>query len=122
MAAQPKPAFFVAVGVVVLVLVVFAGYQARHLIFPKNDNPQNKPIAIDPTKLGGGGGDDRKGKAEAPDADSITTVKEYPFKPSERLPPVKGTAAYKPMEDKTVKFALNVWAGWAPIIFANDGF
>ena len=35
---------------------------------------------------------------------------------------MKGTSAYKPLEDNTVRFALNVWAGWAPIILANDGF
>ena len=26
------------------------------------------------------------------------------------------------MTDHTVRFAINVWAGWGPIIFANDGF
>ena len=26
------------------------------------------------------------------------------------------------MNDNTVRFALNVWAGWAPIILANNGF
>ncbi len=72
---------------------------------------------IDPSKIGLG-----DGGAEAPDAASITTVTEYTFKPSERLPEVKGTAAYSPMEDNTVRFALNVWAGWAPIIYANNGF
>ena len=45
------------------------------------------------------------------DTASITTVKEYKFKPSERLPAVKGTAAYKPLQNNTVRFALNVWAG-----------
>ncbi len=35
---------------------------------------------------------------------------------------MKGTSAYKPLQTATVRFALNVWAGWAPIIFANDGF
>ena len=35
---------------------------------------------------------------------------------------MKGTSAYKPLEDNTVRFALNVWAGWGPIILANDGF
>ena len=38
------------------------------------------------------------------------------------MPPVKGTAAYKPLVNNTVRFALNIWAGWAPIVFANDGF
>jgi hypothetical protein len=52
----------------------------------------------------------------------MTTVKEYAFVPSEKLPPVKGTAEYRALEDNTVRFALNVWAGWAPIIHANEGF
>ena len=26
------------------------------------------------------------------------------------------------MSDHTVRFAINVWAGWSPIILANDGF
>jgi ABC-type nitrate/sulfonate/bicarbonate transport system substrate-binding protein len=63
-------------------------------------------------------------KAESPDtaSPSITTVKEYAFKPAERLPEIKGTSAYKPLEENTVRFALNVWAGWGPIILANNGF
>ena len=55
------------------------------------------------------------------DATSVTTVKEYSFKPTERLPEVKGTSAYT-LNDNTVRFALNVWAGWGPIILANEGF
>lgn len=117
MAGQPKPAFYGAVFFVAIALVAFAGYQARHIIFPKN-KPVDPNVKIDPKQLGGGG----EHQAEAHDDASVTTVKEYTFKPSERLPPVKGTAAYKPMQDNTVKFALNVWAGWAPIILANDGF
>src|SRR3989442_5663927 len=26
------------------------------------------------------------------------------------------------MADRTMRFAINVWAGWSPIIFANNGF
>jgi len=59
---------------------------------------------------------------EAGDSAVPTTVKEYSFKPAEKLPPVKGTSAYKPLENETVRFALNVWAGWSPIILANEGF
>ena len=117
MSGQPKPAFYGAVFFVAIALVAFAGYQARHLIFPKPNVPQN-PVQIDPHQLGGGDA----AHAEAPDDATVTTVKEYTFKPSERLPPVKGTAAYKPLQANTVKFALYVWAGWAPIIIANDGF
>jgi ABC-type nitrate/sulfonate/bicarbonate transport system substrate-binding protein len=63
-----------------------------------------------------------KGGPEAPDAAGITTVKEYTYVPGTKLPDVKGAAAYTPMADNTVRMALNVWAGWAPVIYANDGF
>jgi NitT/TauT family transport system substrate-binding protein len=42
--------------------------------------------------------------------------------PAQKLPPVQGISSYKPMTDRTVRFAMNVWAGWAPIILANNGF
>src|SRR4030088_1649236 len=38
------------------------------------------------------------------------------------LPAVKGTYTYKPMADRTVRFAINVWACGGPIIYANNGF
>jgi NitT/TauT family transport system substrate-binding protein len=63
-----------------------------------------------------------KGGAEAPDSAGITTVKEYKYVPTAKLPAVKGISTYKPMADRTVRFAINVWAGWSPIIFANNGF
>ena len=38
------------------------------------------------------------------------------------LPEIKGTSAYSADEEEnTVRFALNVWAGWGPIILANNG-
>jgi NitT/TauT family transport system substrate-binding protein len=55
-------------------------------------------------------------------APPATTVKEYKFKPAERLPEVKGISRYRPLQNDTVRFAINVWAGWGPIILANDGF
>jgi NitT/TauT family transport system substrate-binding protein len=60
--------------------------------------------------------------AEAPDAASITTVKEYKYVPAERLPAVKGVSQYKwdPAE-KILRFSYNVWAGWLPVIAANHG-
>ena len=63
-----------------------------------------------------------KGGVEAPDAADLTTVKEYAYVPGSKLPDVKGTSAYTPMADNTVRMALNVWAGWAPVIYANNGF
>ena len=60
---------------------------------------------------------------EAPDTNSITTVKEYKFVPQEKLPPVKGVSGYKWDEkDKVVVFPINVWVGWLPIVAANHGF
>lgn len=112
MAGQPKASFYVVVAVVVVGLIAFAIHRADILA------PQGKTAKIDkidPGQLGQ--------KAEAPDtATPVTTVKEYAFRPVERLPEIKGTSGYKPMENNTVQFALNVWAGWGPIILANDGF
>ncbi|MGO8899569.1 MAG: hypothetical protein ACLQU5_14665, partial [Isosphaeraceae bacterium] len=119
-AGQPKPTFYLALALVVLGLIGFAVYRSD-IVAPKPVQPQ------------GGAGGQPKGKlepkdlgpeqpAESTDSTSPTTVKEYNFKPAEKLPPVKGVAAYKPLKDNTVRFALNVWAGWAPIVLANNGF
>jgi NitT/TauT family transport system substrate-binding protein len=111
---QPKPTFYVAVFLVVLGLVGLAIWRYG---------------AAGP---GGGGGqfssDELKqlagnaGSAEKPDSSGITTVKEYNFVPTAKLPEVKGISNYTPMVDRTVRFAINVWAGWGPIIYANNGF
>ncbi|MHB8899614.1 MAG: phosphate ABC transporter substrate-binding/OmpA family protein [Thermoguttaceae bacterium] len=117
MAGQPKPSFYVALGVVVFALVAFAIYRSD-IFAPKAPAPQPQAGGggdkIDPAMLGQ--------TAEASDSSSVTTVSEYQFVPKMKLPEVKGTSAYKPLEDNTVRFALNVWAGWGPIIFANEGF
>jgi NitT/TauT family transport system substrate-binding protein len=63
-----------------------------------------------------------QGGAEAPDDASLTTVKEYTYVPSAKLPEVAGTSAYEKLVDNTVRMALNVWAGWAPVVYANNGF
>jgi outer membrane protein OmpA-like peptidoglycan-associated protein/ABC-type nitrate/sulfonate/bicarbonate transport system substrate-binding protein len=117
MNGQPKLPFYIALFVVVGGLIAFAAYRSD-ILAPKgkmHEGPGNGGGGtIDPTKL--------TQAAEDKDAASVTTVKEYEFKPAERLPEVKGTSAYKPLQDNTVRFALNVWAGWGPIILANDGF
>jgi NitT/TauT family transport system substrate-binding protein len=107
---QPKPAFYVAVLIVVLGLVGLALWRFG---------------AIGPQKEGQISSDEMKQLqkgAEAPDSAGITTVKEYNFVPSTRLPEVKGISNYTAMADRTVRFAINVWAGWSPIIYANNGF
>lgn len=120
MAGQPKAPFYLAVFTVVIGLIVFAMFRAD--IFAPKAKPQGGGD-IDPNKLGGKNGKgEAAGTAEAHDEGGVTTVKEYTIVSAQRLPKVLGTANYQPMKDNTVRFALNVWAGWAPIIYANDGF
>jgi len=110
MAGQPKPAFYAALALVVLGLIGFAVYRSD-ILAPKAKNAGGGPI--DPGKL--------NTEAEDPKGTPVTTTKEYNFKPAERLPEVKGTSDYK-FSDRVVRFAINVWAGWAPIVLANEGF
>src|SRR5271157_938180 len=108
---SPKPAFFLAVLLVVAGLVGLGLWRFG---------------ALPGMKTGGGAskGDLAREKlgVEAADAQGITTVKQYTYLPAQTLPPVQGISKYKPMADRTVRFAINVWAGWAPIIYANNGF
>jgi NitT/TauT family transport system substrate-binding protein len=128
MAGQPKSSFWVVVWLVILALAGYAAWQWG-LFGPNAGGGGGKVVDRGGPGGGGepGGGDDAAGGlegglTEAPDDMVPTTVQEYAFKPAERLPPVTGIAGYKPLEDDTVRFALNVWAGWAPIIYANEGF
>lgn len=111
MNGKPKAPFFVVLLLVVAGLIYYAGVRGGFF--------GEKPPA---------GGDPGKNLppltevAEDEDSQSITTVKEYTIKPAERLPEVKGISAYEPLQDETIRFSLNVWAGWGPIILANDGF
>jgi ABC-type nitrate/sulfonate/bicarbonate transport system substrate-binding protein len=130
MAGQPKAPFWVVVWLVILALVGLSAWRAG--LFDRFVGPgPGGPVAgggggggaAGPAAGGAGGaGGADEGPVEAADTNVPTTVTEYTFKPAEKLPPVKGTSAYKPLEDDTVRFALNVWAGWSPIILANEGF
>src|SRR5262245_23016449 len=108
---QPKPAFYVAVLLVVMGLVGLALWRFGAI------KPGNESGRISNEELS-----QMKGGAEAPDSAGITTVKEYKYVAATKLPEVKGISSYKPMADRTVRFAVNVWAGWGPIIYANNGF
>jgi len=126
MPGQPKSPFYLALGALVIGLIVFAVYRSD-ILAPKGarDVGTGGPLPGATEAKPGGAAEPKSPSAtgpEAPDAASVTTVKEYKFKPAERLPEVKGISAYKPLADNTVRFALNVWAGWAPIILANNGF
>jgi ABC-type nitrate/sulfonate/bicarbonate transport system substrate-binding protein/outer membrane protein OmpA-like peptidoglycan-associated protein len=108
---QPRPAFYVAVLLVVLGLVGLAIWRYGAI----GPGRQDGRISSDELQQ-------MKGGAEAPDSSGITTVKEYKYVAASKLPEVKGISSYKPMADRTVRFAINVWAGWGPIIYANNGF
>jgi NitT/TauT family transport system substrate-binding protein len=106
---QPRPAFYVAVFLVVLGLVGLALWRYTGI----RSGSRTGQFTADELK---------KGTAEAADSSGITTVKEYNFVSATRLPEVKGISSYTPMTDRTVRFGINVWAGWSPIILANNGF
>lgn len=131
---KPKLGFFV---VLILIVLALAGYGLRDILFPKGQDA--KPAAITPTDLpsrpgaaapaapdepvpvaGAAAGGDAS-TVESADENSPTTVKEYAYVAGEKLPPVKTKSDYEPLKDRTVKFSLNVWAGWAPIILKNGG-
>jgi hypothetical protein len=105
---NPRPAFFLAVLLVVAGLVGLGLWRFGAL------PGSSKSGTISKEDLAHG--------TEAPDTGGITTAKEYKYVPEAKLPPVQGISSYKPLADRTVRFAINVWAGWAPIIYANNGF
>jgi len=107
---QPRPAFYVAVLIVVLGLVGLALY--RYGAIGQGGSGRFSDDELKQLQKG----------AEAPDNSGITTVKEYNYVAATRLPEVKGISNYTPMADRTVRFGINVWAGWSPIIYANNGF
>lgn len=123
MAGKPKPAFFIVLGLLVVALVGFALYRMDILAPKGKDEKSTGKISkeeLDKLRQTQATTGTEK-PMEAPDQTAPTTVKEYKFVSEAKLPPVKGVSNYEPLKDDTVRFALNVWAGWAPIIFANGG-
>lgn len=110
----PKPTFYVALLLVIAGLVGFAFWRFRAVSEKGAATSESQPAPAKELPEGS--------KGEAQDTSSITTKKEYDFVPAQRLPEVKGVSSYKAMKDRTVRVAINVWAGWAPIIHANAGF
>jgi NitT/TauT family transport system substrate-binding protein len=104
----------VFVVVFILACIGGAGYFLRDYLFPQS----GKTGQVDLGKF-----KDQAGGAEAQDPTGITTVATYTYVPEQKLPPVKGASAYKwDAAAKTVKFPINVWIGWLPIVAANHGF
>ena len=110
MASKPKPGFYIAVFVVIVGLITLAVYRFG------SDSEGGGSFSLDDLRQAMGE------DVEAPSADGITTVKEYDYVPAQKLPDVRGISNYREMDQRTVRFAINVWAGWAPIVFANEGF
>ena len=113
-AGKPKAGFYLAIF---LVIASLGGYAAWRYTSSSTDGAaQQGDATLDDLKQIVGQA------AEAADTNGITTVKEYEYVASQKLPEVKGISNYKEMKERTVKFSINVWAGWAPIIYANEGF
>ncbi len=108
----PKPAFYLIMFALVAAVIGYGVYRFKDRISLGDSG------SISATDLA-------KGGLEAPDDASLTTFKEYDklkYQEAGRMPEVKGVSNYEPFVDNTVVFSLNVWAGWAPIILANNGF
>lgn len=106
---KPRPAFFLVMLLIIGGLIYFGA------------NRLGVRLGGDDTDLSPEELAQMQGGVEAPDDASLTTVKEYTYVPGATLPEVRGTSAYEPLVDNTVRMALNVWAGWAPVIAANNG-
>jgi NitT/TauT family transport system substrate-binding protein len=103
----------------IIACVAGAMYFFQDTLFPKKPSPQVHLPADD----SGGNAKEPEDKAEAPDSKGVTTVSEYKYVPSEKLPAVKGVSNYKwDANQKIVQFPINVWIGWLPIVAANHGF
>lgn len=121
-AGKPKPAFFIVALVVVAGLVGLSFYRCNAKKTADSGQTGKGSDKIDMASIKNQAGNGSAAQAENPDPNSITTVKEYAFESASRLPEVPGTADYTPLgKPRVVKFAVNVWAGWAPIIWANQG-
>jgi ABC-type nitrate/sulfonate/bicarbonate transport system substrate-binding protein len=122
--SKPKPAFFIAVLAVVAGLVGMAFWRCNAKKHADDvtvgSNGSGKGIDINAIKNAAGGSN---APLENPDPNGgPTSVKTYTYEPASRLPNVPGTADYKKLgTPRVVRFAVNTWAGWAPIIWANQG-
>lgn len=119
-AGKPKPAFFIAVIAVVVGLCGLAFYRCNAKKGGDGKTAGSGSDYIDPNLVKKNGSN---ATAENPDPNAPpTTVTEYKFEPSSTLPQVPGTSDYEKLgKPRVVQFAVNVWAGWAPIIWANGG-
>ena len=103
----------IVIALFILALVAGAVWFGKDLIFPSGEREGD--VDMDAFR-------DQQG-VEAMDPTGITTVSEYAYVPTERLPAVQGVSNYKwDEDDPVVEFPINVWIGWLPIVAANGGF
>lgn len=108
----------VVVALFVVALMAVGGYFLSDVLLPEGDTPGGHTVDLGAAQTALGGG-----VVEAPDLAGITTVQEYSYVPQEKLPPVEGVSTYQWDEaEKVVKFPINMWVGWLPIVAANHGF
>lgn len=119
MAGQPKPAFYAVVTVVVIALVAFAIWRLSPK--PKADDPKDKLVL--PSPSGKPTAEKKADGADAPTPVALTFDK-FEIIPEQSLPAVTGQSDYNSLAKtgNTVQFSINTWAGWGPIILANEGF
>src|SRR5688500_11666944 len=117
---KPKPTFFVVVGVVIVALLGLAFWRCSVKTDPDKEDPKAKAAAkddIDITKIK----QDAMGDLAVEKVDDLT-AKEFKEVAAVPLPEVTGASSYQALGAKRkVRMAINVWAGWAPILFANEG-
>ncbi|MBW1878909.1 MAG: ABC transporter substrate-binding protein [Deltaproteobacteria bacterium] len=109
------------VALFVVLLLAAGGYFLSDILLPQGAD-QTGTVDMDAaqTHLGP---QTQEGALEAVDLTGITTVQEYAYVPQERLPAVKGVSSYQwDEDDKILKFPINMWIGWLPIVAANHGF
>lgn len=112
--AGPTKLGKLVIFIVIVLLIVAAGYFFWDVIFPEGERAGD--VDMDAFRQ-------QAGAVEAPDTQGITTVNEYTYVPTERLPAVEGVSNYSwDEEEKIVEFPINVWIGWLPIVAANHGF
>lgn len=118
-AGKPKPAFFIAVLVVVAALIGIAVMRCKG---KKDDTTAQGSGSGSAGSAGSGGSATDPTQVEATGPVTGLTAKTYEYEPATTLPPVPGASGYKDLgKDRVVRFAVNTWAGWAPIVWANGG-
>lgn len=120
-AGKPKPTFFVVVGVVIVALLGLAFWRCSVKTDPDTEDPKAKAagkgdkIDIETIQR------EAMGDLAVEKVDDLT-AKEFKEVPAVRLPEVTGASSYQALGAKRkVRMAINVWAGWAPILYANEG-